>query len=76
MGLSALIGDARPALSDEQSASRGGGVREIEIGRIRPNPNQPRIQFSEVSIDELPFNRRARCPPADLVAAARRRRGL
>ena len=52
MGLSALIGDARPALSDEQSATRG-GVREIEIGRIRPNPNQPRIQFSDESIDEL-----------------------
>jgi ParB family transcriptional regulator, chromosome partitioning protein len=28
-------------------------VREIEIGRIRPNPNQPRIQFSDESIDEL-----------------------
>jgi ParB family chromosome partitioning protein len=53
MGLSALIGDARPAPADEQSASRGGGVREIEIGRIRPNPNQPRIQFSDESIDEL-----------------------
>jgi ParB family transcriptional regulator, chromosome partitioning protein len=52
MGLSALIGDARPVLSDEQSASRG-GVREIEIGCIRPNPNQPRIHFSEESIDEL-----------------------
>jgi ParB family transcriptional regulator, chromosome partitioning protein len=52
MGLSALIGDARPAPADEQSASRG-GVREIEIARIRPNPNQPRIQFSDQSIDEL-----------------------
>src|SRR4051795_3881326 len=52
MGLSALIGAARPAPADEQSSSRG-GVREIEIGRIRPNPNQPRIQFSDESIDEL-----------------------
>jgi ParB family chromosome partitioning protein len=53
MGLSALIGDARPGgTADEQSSSRG-GVREIEIGRIRPNPNQPRIQFSDESIDEL-----------------------
>ncbi len=53
-GLSALLGDARPAAaaSDEQGPQRG-GVREIEIGRIRPNPNQPRIQFSEESIDEL-----------------------
>ena len=52
MGLSALIGDARPAPSDEQAASRG-GVRDIEIGRIRPTPNQPRIQFSDESINEL-----------------------
>ena len=54
-GLSALLGDARPAAaaaSDETPPSRG-GVREIEIGRIRPNPNQPRMQFSEESIDEL-----------------------
>jgi ParB family chromosome partitioning protein len=51
MGLSALIGDARPGSSDEHSAR--GGVREIEIGRIRPNPNQPRIQFNDESIGEL-----------------------
>jgi ParB family chromosome partitioning protein len=28
-------------------------VREIEIGRIRPNPEQPRVQFREEAIDEL-----------------------
>jgi ParB family chromosome partitioning protein len=32
---------------------RLGGVREIEIGRIRPNPEQPRSQFKEDAIDEL-----------------------
>lgn len=53
MGLSALIGDARPAANAEEGAPSRGGVREIEIGRIRPNPNQPRVQFSEDSIDEL-----------------------
>ena len=54
MGLSALLGEAsRPAVADAQAEGRGSGVREIEIGRIRPNPNQPRIQFSEESIDEL-----------------------
>ena len=53
MGLSALLGDApRPGAGDIVPESRG-GVREIEVGRIRPNPNQPRIQFSEESIDEL-----------------------
>jgi len=51
MGLSALLGDnARPPAP---SAEAAGGVREIELSRIRPNPNQPRQQFSEESIAEL-----------------------
>src|SRR3954453_21283396 len=52
MRLSALLGDAPRKIGDVASESRG-GVREIEIARIRPNPNQPRIQFSEEAIDEL-----------------------
>jgi ParB family chromosome partitioning protein len=52
MGLQALLGEsARPAPG--KAAEAADGVREIEIGRIRPNPNQPRVQFSEESIDEL-----------------------
>ena len=52
MGLQALLGEAaRPA--GEAPAHSRGGVREIEIARIRPNPNQPRQQFSEESLDEL-----------------------
>ena len=50
MGLQALLGEVRPAA---ESAHGGGGVREIEIARIRPNPNQPRIHFDEVALDEL-----------------------
>ena len=56
LGLSALLGEAsRPMApaADAPAEGRGGGVREIEVGRIRPNPNQPRIQFSEESIAEL-----------------------
>ena len=54
MGLQALLGDARPpaAPSAEAPASRG-GVREIDIARIKPNPNQPRVQFDEEALDEL-----------------------
>ena len=52
MGLSALLGEARPAATAEDGTSRG-GVREIEIARIRPNPNQPRTQFTEELIAEL-----------------------
>ncbi|MEP6983206.1 MAG: ParB/RepB/Spo0J family partition protein [Sphingomicrobium sp.] len=56
MGLQALLGEAaRPAPapgSGDASASRG-GVREVEVARIRPNPNQPRVQFDEEALDEL-----------------------
>ena len=54
-GLQALLGEqAVPGASaGESSPARPGGVREIEIGRIRPNPEQPRVQFTEEAIDEL-----------------------
>jgi ParB family chromosome partitioning protein len=59
MGLQALLGEAAhpaptpgAAAAAELSATRG-GVREIDIARIRPNPNQPRVQFDEEALDEL-----------------------
>jgi ParB family transcriptional regulator, chromosome partitioning protein len=54
-GLSALLSEqTRPQVAFEEAPGNApGGVREIEIGRIRPNPNQPRVQFDEASIDEL-----------------------
>jgi ParB family chromosome partitioning protein len=52
-GLSALMDESLRPPADQPDAEARGGVREIEIGRIRPNPNQPRIHFSEESIDEL-----------------------
>ncbi len=54
-GLQALLGEqAVPApTAGEAAPSRPGGVREIEIGRIRPNPEQPRVQFTDEAIDEL-----------------------
>lgn len=53
-GLQALLGEAAvPSASGEAPAARQGGVREIEVGRIRPNPEQPRVQFREEAIDEL-----------------------
>jgi ParB family chromosome partitioning protein len=52
MGLSALLGEAvRPASTDGTEAA--GGVREIDIARIKPNPAQPRVQFDEDALDEL-----------------------
>jgi len=54
-GLQALLGEAAvpSAPAGEGETPRPGGVREIEIGRIRPNPEQPRVQFREDAIDEL-----------------------
>jgi ParB family chromosome partitioning protein len=52
-GLSALLGDAARPGAAEAQASTPGGVREIDISRIRPNPNQPRVMFSDESIAEL-----------------------
>ncbi len=54
MGLQALLGEAGrpPATTGEAAASRG-GVREIDIARIHPNADQPRVQFDEVTLDEL-----------------------
>jgi len=53
--LQALLGEATrpsaPAAAD--GAHSRGGVREIEISRIRANPDQPRVQFDEEALDEL-----------------------
>jgi ParB family chromosome partitioning protein len=53
MGLSALLGDAPRAPAGGAPAEGRGGIREIDIARIRPNPNQPRSHFDEELIDEL-----------------------
>jgi ParB family chromosome partitioning protein len=53
-GLSSLLDEAvrapRETVGERDS---GGGVREVDLSLIRPNPNQPRKQFDEVSLDEL-----------------------
>ena len=58
MGLQALLGEAArpapaPGANAVEAATGRGGVREIEIAKIRPNPNQPRVQFDEAALDEL-----------------------
>jgi ParB family chromosome partitioning protein len=52
MGLSALLGEAARPTSEGQQEGRG-GVREIDISRIRRNPDQPRKQFDENALEEL-----------------------
>jgi ParB family chromosome partitioning protein len=51
MGLQALLGEAAAPAAEGQPSR--GGVREIDIARISPNPNQPRLQFDEGALDEL-----------------------
>jgi len=54
MGLQALLGEAaRPATASGETTESRGGVREIDIVRIKPNPNQPRVQFDEAALAEL-----------------------
>jgi ParB family transcriptional regulator, chromosome partitioning protein len=54
MGLQALLGEAaRPAPAPGAGEPARGGVREIEIARIKANPHQPRVQFDEDALDEL-----------------------
>jgi ParB family chromosome partitioning protein len=52
-GLSALMDESTRPAAEAEGPRESRGVREIEVGRIRPNPNQPRMHFSEESIDEL-----------------------
>ena len=50
-GLSALLGEApRP---EPEAGGRRDSVREVEVGRIRPNPSQPRQHFDEEALAEL-----------------------
>ena len=56
MGLSALLGEAAarsPSPAAASAVPARGGVAEIEVARIRPNPNQPRVHFDEAAITEL-----------------------
>jgi ParB family chromosome partitioning protein len=53
-GLSALMDEAqRPPAASDEAPLTSGGVREIPVASIRPNPNQPRLRFDEDSIAEL-----------------------
>jgi ParB family chromosome partitioning protein len=52
-GLAALLDDAVRQKGAGEAAEPARGVREIEIGRIRPNPAQPRAHFDEEAIAEL-----------------------
>jgi ParB family transcriptional regulator, chromosome partitioning protein len=81
-GLEALLGP----ISREQAADSG-ALRELPVGAIRPNPFQPRREFSEEALEELaesikasgllqPVVVRARGGSWELVAGERRWRAV
>ena len=47
-GLAALLGGPAPA-----GIVSGGGLLELEVAAIRPNPDQPRRRFDEAALDAL-----------------------
>ncbi len=52
-GLSSLLDEAiRAPRPDDQGESRL-GVREVDVAKIRPHPNQPRRHFDTEALDEL-----------------------
>ena len=54
MGLSALLGDSRTsAAAGDAAHGCAAAFARSRSRRIRPNPNQPRVQFREETIDEL-----------------------
>jgi ParB family chromosome partitioning protein len=53
MGLQALLGESSAQVGTPADRHGAGGVHEIEIARIRPNPNQPRVAFDPEAMAEL-----------------------
>ncbi len=52
-GLSALLGEVVRPVPDHPSQPSSATVREISVGLIYPNPNQPRAHFDVAAIDDL-----------------------
>lgn len=54
-GLSALLKDTGEvhSASDKDADKLVGAIAEIEIAKIRPNPDQPRTQFNKEALQEL-----------------------
>ncbi|HQZ82782.1 MAG TPA: ParB/RepB/Spo0J family partition protein [Pyrinomonadaceae bacterium] len=61
-GLSALLGDEKPAAAAEapiQERSTPARVNSLDIDLIVPNPEQPRVNFGENELEELATSIRA-----------------
>lgn len=52
-GLAALMGEPAPGSEAAAARSAAGGVREIPIEQLKPNPYQPRKVFNKEALEEL-----------------------
>lgn len=52
-GLMELFGDTEEAYGNAQQGEGGGGVTEVSLGDIYPNPDQPRKAFDEGAMNDL-----------------------
>jgi len=52
-GLGELLGEVETAYENSNSESRYGKIIEIEVEKVKPNPNQPRKIFDEDKLKEL-----------------------
>ncbi|MDO6416011.1 ParB/RepB/Spo0J family partition protein [Sphingomonas sp. BIUV-7] len=59
-GLSALLGDPQREQLTPPEQRTDGGIRTINVGAIRPNPDQPRRHFDESALNELAASIKAR----------------
>ena len=52
-GLAALMGEPAPGSEAAAARNAAGGVREIPIEQLKPNPYQPRKVFNKEALEEL-----------------------
>ncbi|PJI38489.1 ParB/RepB/Spo0J family partition protein [Ferrovibrio sp.] len=52
-GLAALMGEPAPGSDAAAARTAAGGVREIPIEQLKPNPYQPRKVFNKEALEEL-----------------------
>ncbi|RXJ75570.1 chromosome partitioning protein ParB [Arcobacter sp. F155] len=52
-GLGELLGEVETAYGNSNSESRYGKIIEIEVEKVKPNPNQPRKIFDQDKLKEL-----------------------
>ena len=53
MGLGALVSQSAKESGLDEMADKDASVKEVAIGEVHRNPNQPRTKFDQEDLDEL-----------------------